>query len=101
MLTVIRTDQAKADLREILSYLEERSPPAADDLLEVIEQRCALLGLFPKIGRTRDELMPGLRSIAIEKYLLFYRITAETVEVVRILLGSRDIEAIFHGDDPE
>jgi toxin ParE1/3/4 len=47
------------------------------------------------MGRARDELASGLRSVAIERYVLFYRITADAVQVVRILLGSRDLPSLL------
>jgi toxin ParE1/3/4 len=95
MLPVLRTDQAEADLSDILAYLEERSPSAAERLAAAIDERCALLGQFPEMGRARPELGPGIRSVTVDRYLLFYRITPASVEVLRILHGSRDVESIF------
>ena len=50
------------------------------------------------MGRTREELRPGLRSIVIEQYVLFYRATATAVEVHRILHGARDIDTTMKTD---
>lgn len=95
MLPIVRTEQAEADLAEVLDYLDQRSPPAAERLATAINERCALLSQFPQMGRARDELASGLRSIAIERYIVFYRITTHAVEVLRILYGARDIESIM------
>lgn len=100
MLPVLRTEQAEADLTEILDYLDEHSAQAADRLVLAIDERCRLLGEFPEMGRRRDELIPGLRSVVAEKYVLFYRVTATAVEVVRILHGARDIHSILKTDGP-
>jgi plasmid stabilization system protein ParE len=40
MLSVVRTDQAETDLAEILDYVEERSPQAAERLARAIDDRC-------------------------------------------------------------
>jgi toxin ParE1/3/4 len=101
MLPVVRTQTAQADLSAALEYLEERSPPAAERLANAIEARCRLLGQFPQMGRARDEIRPGLRSVAVEKYLIFHQITASAVEVVRILHGSRDVERILREEDEQ
>jgi toxin ParE1/3/4 len=77
MRSVIRSEQAEQDLESILDYLNERSPQAAEHLVSLIEERCQLLGQFPEMGRIRDELAPGLRSIVLEKYVLFYRTTPQ------------------------
>jgi toxin ParE1/3/4 len=98
MLSVVRTDQAETDLAEILDYLEDRNPQAAERLATAIDERCSLLGQLPLMGRTREELSPGLRSVVIEQYVLFYRVTATAVEVLRILHGARDIDTIIKTD---
>jgi toxin ParE1/3/4 len=98
MLSVVRTDQAETDLAEILDYLEGRSSQAAERLATAIDDRCTLLSQLPLMGRTREELGPGLRSVVVEQYVLFYRVTATAVEVLRILHGARDIDTIMKTD---
>jgi toxin ParE1/3/4 len=98
MLSVVRTDQAETDLAEILDYVEERNPQAAEQLATAIDDRCTLLSQLPLMGRAREELGPGLRSVVIEQYMLFYRVTATAVEVLRILHGARDIDTIMKTD---
>ena len=98
MLPVVRTDQAEIDLAEILDYLDERSPQTAERLATAIDDRSKLLSQLPLLGRTREELGPGLRSIVVEQYVLFYRVTATAVQVLRILHGARDIDTIMRTD---
>jgi toxin ParE1/3/4 len=40
-------------------------------------------------------LYPGLRSLPVGKYLIFYLPVAGGLEVVRVLSGLRDIDAFF------
>ncbi|AGY57701.1 type II toxin-antitoxin system RelE/ParE family toxin [Gloeobacter kilaueensis] len=47
------------------------------------------------IGRKRSELAAGLRSFPINRYVIFYLPISGGIEVVRILHGARDLEAIF------
>jgi toxin ParE1/3/4 len=98
MLPVVRTETAEADLVEIFDYLDERSPAAAERLAKAVNASCARLGEFPLLGRTREELRPGLRSVVVEKYVVFYRVTPLAVEILRILHGSRDLERIIKAD---
>jgi toxin ParE1/3/4 len=99
MLPVLRTAQTEMDLADILRYLEERSPAAAERLATAIEERCERLAQFPALGRAREELAEGLRSIAVERYVVFYRVTTTAVEVLRMLHGARDIDTIMAPDD--
>ena len=54
-----------------------------------------LEGSIPRIGRMRDEILPGLRSVVIRPYVAFYRSEGDTILVLRILHGRRDIERIM------
>jgi toxin ParE1/3/4 len=53
---------------------------------------------FPQIGRKRDELYPGTRSLSYETYLIFYRLLADEVEVLRVVSGYQDLSALFQDD---
>lgn len=50
---------------------------------------------MPGIGRRRDDLAPGLRSISYANYLIFYRPIDDGIEIVRVLHGSRDLPSQF------
>ena len=49
----------------------------------------------PRIGRSREELAPELRSFSFLNYVIFYRPIDAGVEIVRVLHGSRDIEGLL------
>ena len=50
--------------------------------------------IMPKMGVERSELIKGLRSYPLGKYILYYRIKDNDLEVVRVLSSSRDIDSI-------
>ncbi|OYD91001.1 plasmid stabilization protein [Nostoc sp. 'Peltigera membranacea cyanobiont' 213] len=91
--------QATQDLQEINDYLFAGNPDVADRLLTLITQKLDTLTQFPSMGRRRDELLPALRSFPVDDYLIFYRPIAEGIEVVRVVSGYRDLEALFSDDD--
>jgi len=47
------------------------------------------------MGRDRDDLKPGIREVVVYPTVLFYRVSREQVEVVRVVDGRRNIAAIF------
>nr|WP_245463178.1 MULTISPECIES: type II toxin-antitoxin system RelE/ParE family toxin [unclassified Mesorhizobium] len=51
----------------------------------------------PRGGAPRSELWPALRSVAFQRYVIFYTVEDDDVRVERILHGSRDIQGIFDG----
>jgi len=94
MRTIVRTELAETDFEAILAYLDEHSPAAAERLATEIDETCRHLAAQPRMGRPRDDLSVGLRSIVVQKYLVFFRSTVDTLVVVRILHGARDQSAI-------
>jgi len=52
--------------------------------------------VFPNRGAGRDDLRPGLRILGFERRtVIALQVTADTVTILRILYGGRDIEAVF------
>ena len=68
---VLRTRQAETDLLEIWIFIAEDSIRAADRLLDRFEEAFRTLSTQPRMGRSRPELSPNLRSFPIGDYLIF------------------------------
>jgi toxin ParE1/3/4 len=94
-LTLVISDQAQEDLLDIWLYIANDSPLAADRFLDFLYEKCVSLCASPKLGRLRDELLPGLRSLPVKRYTIFYRVSRDTIEIVRVLSGYRDVERVF------
>ena len=89
-------NSAVADLAEIWAYIALDSPDNADHFVDRIFRICQEgLASNPHLGRAREELSPGLRSLVFESYVIFYRTIPNGVAVVRVLHGMRDIESNF------
>ena len=89
------TKQAESDLEEAWDYVAERNLRAADRLLDRILERARLHARFPLMGRPRDDLLPGLRSFSVSTYVIFYRPFKDTIDVLRVLYGGRDVDTIM------
>jgi toxin ParE1/3/4 len=50
---------------------------------------------FPKIGKRYQSLRADLRGISFSGYIIFYRANEDIVEILRVVNGSRDLEALF------
>ena len=93
-----RSAQADSDLDGIWYYVASKSGsvPIADRLIDSITDRFLLLANHPSIGRARDEdLRPGLRSFPVGEYVIIYRIEGADVLILRVVRGSRNMEALF------
>jgi toxin ParE1/3/4 len=54
-----------------------------------------LLAKQPGMGEARPELAEGLRCFSVGNYLIFFKPLSDGIEVVRVLSGARDIDALF------
>jgi toxin ParE1/3/4 len=75
-----RTPQADSDIDDIWYYVASQSGSVetADCLMDFITDRFFLLASHPNIGRTRDDLRPGLRSFPVGDYVIVYRTRTQT-----------------------
>ncbi|MFD2231344.1 type II toxin-antitoxin system RelE/ParE family toxin [Alkalimarinus sediminis] len=82
---------AKADLKEIYLYgLRQWGQAQSDSYLENLKDHFWSLTEQPLMGIERPELLPGARSLPIESHTLFYRVSTNTVEIIRVLHGRQD-----------
>jgi toxin ParE1/3/4 len=91
--------QAQEDLLDTWVRIAADSPFHADRFLDLLGDKMQLLADAPGIGRSRAELFPGLRSLPVGNYVIFYCQVSTGIEIVRVLHGARDIEALFHDSE--
>ncbi|MEM7350469.1 MAG: type II toxin-antitoxin system RelE/ParE family toxin [Acidobacteriota bacterium] len=95
MADVLRSNLAELDLLEIWAYIAEDSARNADRFLDLLDQKCRTLASAPGIGRSREDLAPRLRSLAVQRYVIFYRPIEGGIEVARVLSAYRDVQRAF------
>lgn len=95
------TVPASRDLEAILDYIAEQSSiDRAEEFLRQVNAKCQRLTQFPALGRTRDELAAGVRSLPVDAYLIFYRLIEGGVEILRVVSGYQDLGALFDDNHP-
>nr|WP_292648446.1 type II toxin-antitoxin system RelE/ParE family toxin [Mesorhizobium sp.] len=73
--------------------MAEHNPNAAVRLVDTLERRWDLLTLHPFSGAPREDIAPGIRHLVVGEYLTLYRVGEDSVEILRVLHGRRNIEA--------
>jgi len=81
--------EAEAELDDIWYYLATGSSSieVAERMLDTIHDQLALLSKHPLLGRSRDDLRPGVRSITVGAYVVLYRVEQEDVVILHVLQG--------------
>ena len=98
---VIRRPQSVRDVEEIFVYIALDNLDAGNRFLLATEECYKRLAEFPFVGTERrfaNERWDNLRKWQIpkfEKYLIYYTVSEDTVEIVRVFHSSRDIEELL------
>lgn len=99
-MNVVLTDEALEDLVRIGAFIKKGNPVRAVTFVAELENRCmALADLpygFPLVPRHENT---GIRRRPHGEYLIFYRVEAARIDVLHILNGAQDYEAILFPAD--
>jgi toxin ParE1/3/4 len=63
-----------------------------------LRERARRIGEFPHAGPPRPQWGEGIRIAVHGNYLIIYRVRDETVQVLRVLHGARDLDALFEAE---
>lgn len=99
MSRYIISPAASQDLDEIIDTFLQGSIEAGERFLEKFNRKCRNLIQFPQMGRSYEDLAPGLRGIPLEGYIILYRLAGGGIEIVRVVSGYRDLPALFSTDE--
>lgn len=89
---------AKQDLLDIIDYLNTLSPDAALRYYDLLTEEIASLSYMPeRCPHPKDLALAakGYRCMVVKKYLVFYVVTGDTVQIRRILYGRRDYSSLL------
>ena len=93
--SVVRSPAAEDDLIDIWCQIAIDSPKAADRFLDRIVERISQLAVFPDSGVARPEIADDARSLTVGNYLVLYRHSADVIEIIRVVHGARELDAIL------
>lgn len=84
--------RAERRLTELYDYIANNgSPVAGINYIRRIRSACLALVDFPERGQRRDDILPGLRTITMERRVtIVYRVLRTRVEIVTIAYGGRN-----------
>ena len=95
MARITRRPQATADILDIWDFIADDSFFEADRWVDRLDEKLSLWATQPLIGRPRDELASGLRSMPFGRYVVYFMPMPDGLDVVRVLHSTRDTENHF------
>ena len=91
MFETFKTPLAEADLKNIWLYsFPTWGEAQADRYLEQLEAGIRRLVEHPGLGKRRENIRAGYRSIQIKRHVAYYRMDGQRIEIVRVLHESMD-----------
>lgn len=94
MAAVSFSPKSRQDLLEIGDYLAKDSPANARRFVGKLIDQCKRIGRAPLGYVSRDDLAPGLRMAALDRYVIFFRVLDGVVRVERVLHGARNLPVV-------
>ncbi len=93
MLQLRFSPKAEADLEDIwLHTLENWGQAQANEYLLSLDRTLELLCTHPLLGASIQHVRPGYRRMPMTSHIIIYRVTAESLEIIRILQKSMDVD---------
>lgn len=95
MSVVKYANTARADVALIVDTILQDSVTGAESFLDDLERVVNLIGQYPLAGRKRTEVEAGVRSMPMGGYVVFYQPMKNSVVIVRVIHGARDIGSLL------
>lgn len=84
---------ARDDLQSIFSYGDSIwGSKKATEYMVALQQYLWMVLQYPEIGAKRSGILPALRSFPVKSHIVFYRLSFQQVEIIRVLHSSQDPE---------
>lgn len=96
-MKIVFSPESRQDLREIFRYIADDNLDAAIGFVRRLKQRCIDLAPMPNVGRQRQEIAEGYRSVTEGDYVIFYVVGDDSVEIVRVIHSKRDLGKALKG----
>jgi plasmid stabilization system protein ParE len=93
---VIWTETAWSDLEQVISYIARDSTHYAASFAREVREASRSLCRFAERGRSVPELgQPNVREILVRSYRLVYSISGETLYILGLIHGARELGAVW------
>jgi toxin ParE1/3/4 len=86
--------EASRDLEEIIDYFASRNVEAGEKFVTQLK-KCENLAKFPEMGRSYPEIVPSLRGVPLNSYIILYQVLEDGIVIVRVVSGYRNLESLF------
>lgn len=98
MAPVTFSPKSRQDLLDIGDFIAKDSPANARRFVSKLMDQCKRIGRAPLGYVSREDLAPGLRMAALDRYVIFFRVLNGVVRIERVLHGARNLPTVLGGE---
>jgi toxin ParE1/3/4 len=92
MLPLVLARTAQADLEDIARFTEAQwGTEQKQRYMGLLEARFLQLANTPELGIARSDIKAGYRSLPAGRHVIFYRLSSDGVEILRVLHERMDL----------
>jgi len=96
MANLLFSPKARTDLELIWRYSADNwGELSAETYLRTIFNAAEQIQKYPNLGRMRNDVRIGYRSVIVGSHVIFYKLIKNRVNIIRVLHQRVDIAAIF------
>jgi toxin ParE1/3/4 len=102
MPRIVPSREVEVDILGIFVHIGRHSEKAANRFLQALDKALKNLAAMAYLGGQCESDHPSLAGVRawpipkFRKYMILYRPLADGIEVLRVIHGARDIDALFH-----
>jgi toxin ParE1/3/4 len=94
-LAIAFAADARKDLRGILLHSKQQcGARQRDDYKRDLDRAFDALRANPEMGRPRPDVGSGVRSFVVRRHLILYRVSSDTIRVLRVLHQRMDVAGV-------
>lgn len=104
MITSVFGPRARLDVVELAAYIGSDNVAAANEFLDACQATFEFLAESPQLGAvypTKNGRLVDLRAFRVKgfpNHLAFYLERVTGIEIVRVVHGARDLDAVFRDE---
>ena len=90
------TQPAMQDIQETAEDLAQNFGfSQAERFVQKLNIQFSRIVQFPQMGKTRNDILLGVRTLLVDRHLIFYIPIRDDIEILRVVSGYRDLSKLF------
>lgn len=101
MAAVTFSPKSRQDMLDIGDHIAKDSRANAQRFVAKLIDQCSEIGRAPLGYVSREDLAAGLRMAALDRYVIFFRVSDGVIRIERVLHGARNLPVVLRNESQD